>query len=93
MIAAATQLAALPMEGESLAAMEIWRACELLQTAVAQQAAYSYSQDCIHSTPRPSKSYSRHIDSPAVSSSEQHHNQPRRHDSPRAGNDAQTLVD
>ena len=93
MIAAATRLAALPVEGESPAAMEIRRAGELLQTAVAQQAAYLYSRDRIHSTPRPSRSYSRHIESPAVSSSERHHNQPRRHDPPRADNNAQALVD
>jgi hypothetical protein len=73
--------------------MEIRRAGELLQTAVAQQAAYSYSRERIHSTPRPSRSYSRHIDEPAVSSSERHRNQPRRPDPPRAGNDAQALVD
>ena len=36
MIVAATRLAALPIEGESPAAMEIWRAGELLQTEVAQ---------------------------------------------------------
>ena len=36
MITAATRLAALPVEGESPAAMEIRRAGELLQTAVAQ---------------------------------------------------------
>ena len=66
---------------------------KLLQTVVAQQAAYSYSRDRIHSTPRPSRSYSRHIDEPAVSSSERHRNQPRRPDPPRDGNDAQVLVD
>ena len=70
MIAAATRLAALSIQDESPTAMEIRRAGELLQTAVAQQAAYSYSREWIHSTPRPSRSYSRHIDSPALSSSE-----------------------
>ena len=93
MIAAATRLAALPVEGESPTAIETRRARELLQTAVAQQAAYSYSRERIHSTPRPSRSYSRHIDSPAVSSSEQHRNHPREHDPARGGVDAQTLVD
>ena len=53
--------------------------------AVAQQAAYSYSRDRIHSTP--------HMESPAVSSSERHRNQPRGHDPPRANNHAQLLVD
>ena len=60
---------------------------------MAQQVAYSYSRDRLHSTPRPSKSYSRHIDEPAVSCSERHRNQPRRPDPPRARNDAQALVD
>jgi len=69
MIAAASRLAAIPMEGDSLAAIETRRARDLLQTAVVQQQAYSYNRDIIHSTPRPSKSYSRHIDEPAVSSS------------------------
>ena len=66
---------------------------ELLQTAVAQQAAYLYSRERIHSTPRHSRSYSWRIESPAVSSSEQRRNQPRGHDLPRADNEAQPLVD
>ena len=66
MIAAASRLAAIPMEGESPAAVETRRARDLLQTAMMQQQAYSYSRDRIHSTPRPSQSYSRHIDEPAV---------------------------
>lgn len=70
MIAAATRLAALPVEGETPAAVETRRARELLQTALVQQQAYSYSRDRIHATPRPSRSYGRHIDSPAVSSTE-----------------------
>ena len=69
MIAAATRLAALPTQDESPAAMEIRQAEELLQTAVAQHASYSYSCDRIHSTPRPSRSYSMHIDEPAMSRS------------------------
>ena len=85
------RLAALCVEGVYPAAMETRRAKELLQTAVAQQAAYSYSRERIHSTPRPSRSYSRHMDSPAVSSSDRHHNQPRGHNPARDG--AQDLVD
>src|SRR3954471_12446922 len=69
MLAAASRLAAIPMEGDSLAAIETRRARDLLQTAMVQQQAYSYSRDRIHSTPRPSKSYSRHMDEPEVSSS------------------------
>ena len=88
MIAAATRLAALPVEGESPTAIETRRARELLQTALAQQTAYSYSHEPIHSTPRPSRSYSRHIDSPAVSSSERGRNQPRGHDPMRDGANA-----
>ena len=42
-----------------------------------QQQAYSYSWDRIHSTPRPSKSYSRHMDEPEVSSSARRHNVPQ----------------
>ena len=69
MIAAASRLAAIPIEGESPAAVETRRARDLLQTAMMQQQAYSYSRDSIHTTPCPSKSYSRHIDEPEVSSS------------------------
>ena len=54
MIAAATRLAALPVEGESPVAVQTRRARELLQTALVQQEAYSYSCERIHSTPRPS---------------------------------------
>ena len=74
MIVAASRLAAIPMEGDSLAAIETRWARDLLQTAVVQQQAYSYSQDRIHSTPRPSKSYSRHMDEPEVSSSARRRN-------------------
>ena len=76
MLAAATRLAAIPIEGESPAGVESWNAVELLQTAVAHQMAYSHSRDRVHSTPRPSRSYSRRVESPAVSSSEQRHNPP-----------------
>ena len=43
MIATALRLAALPVMGKSPEAVEARRAVELLQMAVAQQAAYSYS--------------------------------------------------
>lgn len=52
MIAAATRLAAIPIEGESPAAVETRRARDLLQMAVTQQQAYSRSHERIHSTPR-----------------------------------------
>ena len=74
MIAASSRLAAIPMEGDSIAAVETRHARDLLQTAVVQQQAYSYSRDRIHSTPRPSPSYSRRMDEPEVSSSARHHN-------------------
>ena len=41
-VAAASRLAALPVDGESPVAMETRRARELLQTALTQQQAYSY---------------------------------------------------
>ena len=85
MLTAASRLAALPVEGESPAAVETRRARELLQTALVQQEAYSYSRERIHSTPRPSWSYSRHINSPAISSSDRRRNQPREHDPARDG--------
>ena len=88
MIAAATQLAALPVEGESPTARETQRARELLQTVVAQYAAYSYSRDRVHSTPRPSWSYSRHLDELALSSSGWNRNPPHGYDP--AGGDANT---
>ena len=92
MIAAASRLAAIPMEGDSLAAVETRRARDLLQTAVVQQQAYSYSRDRIHSTPRPSKSYSRHMDEPAVSSSARHRDAPRGPNPARGGMNAQDVV-
>ena len=75
MIAAATRLAALLVEGDSPTVVETRRVRELLQTTLAQQEAYSYSRDMIHSTPRPSRSpsYSRHMDSTAVSSNARCH--------------------
>ena len=85
MITAAARLAALPVEGDSLTAIETRRVREL-QTALAQQEAYSYSQDRIHSTPRPrrSPSYSRHMESTEMSSNAQRHNRPYRHELVRA---------
>ena len=69
-VAAASRLAALPIDGESPVAVEARRARDLLQTTLNQQQAYSHSRERIHSTPRPSRSYSRHVeDKPAVSSS------------------------
>ena len=69
-VAVASRLAALPIEGTSPVAMEARRAKELLDTALTQQQAYSYSRERIHSTPRQSRSYTRNWDEPAVSSSE-----------------------
>ena len=73
-VAAASRLAALPIEGKSPVAVETRRARELLQTALSQQQAYSYSRERIHCTPRPSQSYNRHIDEPVVSSTARHRN-------------------
>ena len=87
LIAASARLAALPMEGDSPTAIETRRVRELLQTALAQQDAYSYSRDRIHSTPRPSRSpsYSRHMGSTAMLSNAQRRNQPRRHEPAQGG--------
>ena len=87
LIAASARLAVLSMEGDSPAAVETRRVRELLQTALAQQDAYSYSRDRIHSTPRPSRSpsYSRHMESADMSSNAQRHNRPHRHEPVRAG--------
>ena len=93
MIAAASGLAAIPMEGDSLAAVEMRWASDLLQTAVVQQQAYSYSRDIIHSTPRPSKSYSRHKDEPEVSSSARRRNVPQGPNPAHGGANAQDVVD
>ena len=93
MIAAAARLAALRAKGDSPTAIETCRVRELLQTALAQQEAYSYSRDRIHSTPRPSRrqSYSRRMDSAAVSSNARHRDQLCRWDPARDG--APNLVD
>ena len=87
LIAASACLVALPMEGDSQTAIEIWRVRELLQIALAQQDAYSYSRDRIHSTPRPSQSpsYNRHMESADMSSNAQCQNRPYRHEPVRAG--------
>ena len=81
MIAAATRLAALPIDGDSPTAVETHRVRELLQTALVQQEAYSYSRDRIHSTPRPgrSPSYSRHMVSATGSSNVRRHDPPPGH--------------
>ena len=93
MIVAASQLAAIPMEGESPAAVETRRARDLLQTTMVQQQAYSYSRDMIHSTPRPSRSYNRHMDEPAVSSSARNRDAPRGPNPACGGANAQDVVD
>ena len=81
MVAAAARLAALPIDGDSPTAVETRRVRELLQTALAQQEAYSYSRDRIHSTPRPgqSPSYSRHMASATGSSNVRCHDLPPGH--------------
>ena len=78
LIAASACLAALPVDGDDPTTMETRKIRELVQTALAQQETYSYSWDRIHSTPPPwlalprqnrSPSYSRHMESEALSSS------------------------
>ena len=92
MIAVASCLVAIPMEGDSLAAVEMRRARDLLQTVVVQQQAYSYSRDRIHSNPHPSKCYSRHIDEPEVSSSARRRNVPQGPNPAHGGANAQDVV-
>src|SRR4051812_37160159 len=53
LVAAVARLEAIPVEGDSLQAIETRRVKELLRTALIQQEAYSYRRDRIHSTPRP----------------------------------------
>src|SRR4051812_33946224 len=89
LVAAAARLEAIPIEGDSLQAVETRRVKELLRTALAQQETYSYSRERIHSTPRPNRSYSRHMEEQAESSN-------TRCGVPRGNNpapDAQELVD
>ena len=81
------------MEGESPSAVETRRARDLLQTAMVQQQAYWHSRDKIHSTPRPRRSYNRHIDEPAVSSSMRNRNAPRGPNPAGGGANAQDVVD
>ena len=85
MVAAATRLNALPLADGTPFAAETRNAIELLRTAVAQQEKYSYSRNRVHSTPVPGRSYSRRVESPAVSSSEQRRNPLR--------SNAQAIVD
>ena len=93
MVAAASRLAAIPVEGDSPAVVETRRAREFLQTTLVQQQAYSYSRNRIHSTPRLSRSYNRHLDEPAVSSSGRNHNPPCGNDPTGGGANAQNVVD
>lgn len=68
LLAEATNLTALPITGYTPVEREALQAIELLKTAVAQHANYSYSRQRLHSTPHQSHSRSRHAESPAVSS-------------------------
>src|SRR3954463_9274688 len=89
LVAAAARLEAITIEGDSVQAVETRRVKELLRTALAQQETYSYSRERIHSTPRPNRSYSRHMEEQAESSN-------ARRGVPRGNNpapDAQELVD
>ena len=93
-VAAASRLAALPTYSESPVAVEARRARDLLQTAPNQHQAYSHSRERIHSTPRPSRSYSRHVeDEPTVSSSARRQNSPRGNNPAGGGANAQDVVD
>ena len=93
MIAEASRLAAIPIEGESPAVVETQRARDLLQMAMTQHQAYLYSRVRVHSTPRPSKSYSRHIDEPEVSNSARRRIVPQGPNSSRGEVSAQDVVD
>ena len=73
LVAAAARLEAIQVEGDSPQAIETRRVKELLRTALIQQEAYLYSRDRVHSTPRPSRSYSRRMDEPAISSRSEEH--------------------
>ena len=91
LVAVIARLEAIPIEGDSPQAVETRRVKELLRTALVQQEAYSYSRDRIHSTPRPSRSYSRHMDEPAVSSNERR-GAPRGNNPTGGADDAQEVV-
>ena len=90
MVAAATRLGTIPIPDGRPFAEEVRNAIGYLQTAVAQQEKYTYSRSHVHSTPIPSHSYSRRIESPAISSNDRRQN-PARDDPPVV--DAQALVD
>ena len=92
-VSAASRLSAIPIEGESPAAVETRRVRELLQTALVQQEGYSYSRDRVHSTPRPSRSYSRRMDEPIVSSNARNRDPPRGNNPAGGAGDAQEVVD
>ena len=92
LVAAAARLEAIPIEGDSPQAIETRQVKELLRTALDQQEAYSYSRDRIHSTPRPSRSYSRRMGEPAVSSKEQR-GAPRGNKPAGGADNAQEVVD
>lgn len=92
-LAATQNLAAIPITGNSPVEIEARNAIEMLKTAVTQQANYSYSQQRLHSTPRPSHNRSRHAESPAVSSSARWQRGQQQHDPPRpAISDAQAII-
>ena len=92
LVAAAARLEAIPIEGDSPQAVETRRVKELLRTALVQQEAYSYSRDRIHSTPCPSRSYSRRMDEPVVSSNERR-GAPRGNNPAGGADNAQEVVD
>ena len=93
LVAAAARLEAIPVEGDSPQAIETRRVKELLRTALIQQEAYSYSRDRIHSTPRPSRSYSRFLDEPTISSNARGHEAARGNNPAGGVHDAQDVVD
>src|SRR3954464_5595863 len=92
LVVAAARLEAIPVEGDSLQAIETRRVKELLRMALIQQEAYSYSRDRIHSTPRPAQSYSRHMEEPAVSSNARR-GAPRGNNPAGGADNAQEVVD
>ena len=93
LVAAAARLEAIPVEGDSPQAIETRRVKELLRAALIQQEAYSYSRDQIHSTPRPSRSYSRCLDEPAISSNARGREVARGNNPASGVHNAQDVVD
>ena len=93
LVAAAARLEAIPVEGDSPQAIETRRVKELLRTALIQQEAYSYSRDRIHSTPRPSRSYSRRMEEPAISSNARGREAAHGNDPAGGVGDARDMVD